>query len=397
MVDEAKVFHRVLETAMRCLASFLSCRLNLCRSFAGAFRFEELLHLENGLCLARRFPLLRLWIFVTFISAQMSTMAQSSALLKRSFLFEHGAAPTNHTSTIVETGDGLLAAWIGGPESRHPSSAVYTARFDGRAWSKPALVIDGVQTDGWTRYACWNPVLFEPSRGPMLLFYKIGPSPEGWWGMVATSTNQGRTWSTPARLPNGCIGPVRNKPVELSDGSLLCGASTEDGGWAVHMERAIDRVSRWEKTPNLRALDGLQAIQPAIFRHGNGNFQILCRTKQGYLAESWSKDDGRSWSELRPTSLPTPNGAIDGLRLSDGRFLLVYNDSATDRGTLSVAISTDGKDWAKAISLESGAGEFSYPAVIQVRDGLVHITYSWNRQRIRHAMVDPTKLELRVP
>lgn len=321
----------------------------------------------------------------------MSCFAQPSALLKNSFVFEHGATPTNHTSTLVETRDGLMVAWIGGPESRHPSSAVFTARFDGRSWSKPALVFDGVQADGPSRFPCWNPVLFEPSRGPLLLFYKVGPSPERWWGMVAISTNQGRAWSAPARLPDGFIGPVRNKPVELSDGSLLCGASTEDSGWAVHMERADNGVKRWEKTPNLRAPDGLQAIQPAVFPHGDGTFQILCRTKQGFLAESWSKDDGHSWSELRLTALPNPNGAIDGLRLSDGRFLLVYNDSPSDRGTLSVAISMDGKDWSKVISLESGAGEFSYPAAIQTRDRLVHITYSWNRQRIRHAIVDPMK------
>ena len=334
---------------------------------------------------------LRLWVLVALLWAHASTFAQPSALLKKSFLFESGPSPTNHTSTLVETRDDLLAAWIGGPESRHPSSAVFTARFNGQAWSKPALVLDGVQPEGRARQPCWNPVLFQPSSGPLLLFYKVGPSPENWWGILATSTNQGRAWTAPTPLPDGCIGPVRNKPVELGDGSLLCGASTEEGGWAVHMERAFDRVSRWEKTPNLRVPEGLQAIQPAIFRHGDGTFQILCRTKQGFLAESWSKDNGRTWSELRPTTLPNPNGAIDGLRLSDGRFLLVYNDSATDRGTLSVAISKDGKAWSKVLSLESAAGEFSYPAAIQARDGIVHITYSWNRQRIRHAVVDPSK------
>ena len=331
------------------------------------------------------------WVFLALFSAQVSAFSQPSALLKKSFLFEQGAPPTNHTSTIVEIRDGLLAAWIGGPESRHPSSAVFTARFVGQAWSTPAQVLDGVPSDGRARYACWNPVLFQPTRGPLLLFYKVGPSPEGWWGMLATSTNQGRSWSAPTRLPDGCIGPVRTKPVELSDRSLLCGASTEEGGLAVHMERTFDGATRWVKTPNLRAQDGLQAIQPAILPHGDGTFQILCRTKQGLLAESWSKDDGRSWSELRRTTLPNPNGAIDGLRLSDGRFLLVYNDSASDRGTLSVAISKEGKDWSKVVSLESAVGEFSYPAVIQARDGLVHITYSWNRQRIRHAVVDPMK------
>lgn len=330
-------------------------------------------------------------VLTTLLVAQFSCFAQPAALLKKAFLFENGAAPTNHTSTLVETSDGLLAAWIGGPESRHPSSSVFTARYDGREWSKPALVLDGTQKDGTGCYACWNPVLFQPSRGPLLMFYKVGPSPEGWWGMLTTSTNEGRLWSTPRRLAAGFVGPVRNKPLELADGSLLCGASTEAGGWAVHMERALDRVARWEKTPNLRAADNLQAIQPAILPHGDGTFQILCRTKQGVLAESWSKDNGQTWSELQPTELPNPNGAVDGLRLSDGRFLLVYNDSATERGTLSVALSKDGKNWSKGLSLESATGEFSYPAVIQARNGLVHVTYSWNRQRIRHAVIDPTK------
>jgi predicted neuraminidase len=363
---------------MKLLEQVRVCLLELCRSGVG-LRFPS----------GRR---VQIQVLKALLLAELSCFAQPSALLKKEFLFEDGAAPTNHTSTLVETRDGLLAAWIGGPESRHPSSGVFTARYDAREWSKPALVFDGTQKDGSVRYACWNPVLFQPSRGPLLMFYKVGPSPEGWWGMLTTSTNQGRAWSAPTRLPAGFIGPVRNKPVELANDSLLCGASTEEGGWAVHMEHALDRVTRWEKTPNLRAVDGLQAIQPAIFPHGDGTFQILCRTKQGFLAESRSKDKGRTWSELRAIELPNPNGAVDGLRLSDGRFLLVYNDSATVRGTLSVAISKEGRDWTKVLSLESADGEFSYPAVIQARNGLVHITYSWNRQRIRHAIVDPAKL-----
>jgi len=393
-VDGAGILTTVLSSAMRRLEQLQLCsQLLHCHGSEGVVGPKKRFCLGNvpGRSLRSHLRPLRLWILAALLSTHASTFAQESALLKKSFLFENGPGATNHTSTLVETRDGLLAAWIGGPESRHPSSAVFAARFDGHAWSKPAFVFDGVQPDGRTRFACWNPVLFQLSRGPLLLFYKVGPSPENWWGMLATSTNQGRAWSAPTRLPDGCIGPVRNKPVELGDGSLLCGASTEDGGWAVHMERAFDRVSRWEKTPNLRVSEGLQAIQPALFRHGDGAFQILCRTKQGFLAESWTKDNGRTWSELRPTTLPNPNSAIDGLRLSDGRFLLVYNDSASDRGTLSVASSKDGRAWSKVLSLESAAGEFSYPAVIQARDGLVHITYSWNRLRIRHAVVDPSR------
>ena len=61
---------------------------------------------------------------------------------------------------------------------------------------------------------------------------------------------------------------------------------------------------------------------------------------------------------------------------------------------LNVAVSRDGRSWEAALTLERVEGEFSYPAVIQSRDGMVHITYTWNRQRVRHVVVDPAKLKL---
>ena len=80
------------------------------------------------------------------------------------------------------------------------------------------------------------------------------------------------------------------------------------------------------------------------------------------------------------------------MTLADGRFLLVYNHTPKGRTPLNVALSKDGIDWKPALVLENEPGEFSYPAVIQARDGLVHITYTWQRQRIRHVVVDPAKL-----
>jgi len=213
--------------------------------------------------------------------------------------------------------------------------------------------------------------------------------------VLMTSTNEGQTWSRPARLPAGFVGPVRNKPIELSDGSLLCGASTEHPGWLVHMERAFELGQRWEKTSPLNQPEQWAAIQPTILMHGPKSFQILCRTKQGVIVESWSSDAGQTWSPMARTSLPNPNSAIDAVRLKDGRFLLVYNHSSTERNVLNVAVSTDGKSWKSALVLENQPGEFSYPAVIQSRDGLVHIIYSSNRQQIKHAIVDPAQLRLK--
>ena len=93
-------------------------------------------------------------------------------------------------------------------------------------------VASGVQS-ATNRYPCWNPVLFQPKTGSLLLFYKVGPSPGSWWGMMMTSENGGRTWSPPRRLPDGFLGPIKNKPVQCADGDILCPSSTEEGGWRI--------------------------------------------------------------------------------------------------------------------------------------------------------------------
>jgi predicted neuraminidase len=90
--------------------------------------------------------------------------------------------------------------------------------------------------------------------------------------------------------------------------------------------------------------------------------------------------------------LPNPNAGTDAVTLRDGRHVLVYNPVPKGRTPLKVAISADGKTWHDAVTLERDPGEYSYPTVIQTADGLVHITYTWRRERIRHAVIDPAKL-----
>src|SRR5678815_1809353 len=94
----------------------------------------------------------------------------------------------------------------------------------------------------------WNPVLFQPKEGPLLLFYKVGPSPSEWWGMLETSTDDGKTWSAPKRLPDRVLGPIKNKPEQLPNGDLLCPTSSEDDGWRVHFERTMDLGKTWAST-----------------------------------------------------------------------------------------------------------------------------------------------------
>ena len=318
----------------------------------------------------------------------------SSPVVSSEFIFETAPFPSSHASTIVETAQGLVASWFGGTAERNPDVGIWVSRQESGRWSAPVEVANGVQPDG-KRHPCWNPVLFQPSNGPLLLFYKVGPSPSAWWGLVRTSTDFGRTWSSPIALPPGILGPIRAKPVELTPGVLLAGASTENEGWVVHLERfsgawtaeALASPASWQKTGPVNASNEFDAIQPTILVHSATDLQILNRSQQGVITEAWSKDGGRTWGRMTATDLPNPSAGIDAVRLSNGRFLLVYNPTKKGRDKLQIASSPDGKAWTPGVMLEDTPGEYSYPAMIQTRDGRVHVTYTWKRRLIKHVVL----------
>jgi len=207
-----------------------------------------------------------------------------------------------------------------------------------------------------------------------------------------TSSDEGKTWSRPSRLPEDIYGPIKNKPVLLQNGELLCPSSTEHDGWRVHMEITADNGLTWERTPFLNSKE-IRAIQPTILLHKERKLQMLCRSGSSAILSSFSNDNARTWSELAPIALPNPNSGIDAVTLKDGRHILIYNHIIKGRNKLNVAISEDGIEWKAAALLENEPekGEFSYPAVIQTSDGLVHITYTWNRKLIKHVVIDPKK------
>lgn len=313
------------------------------------------------------------------------------------FIYQDAPFPSCHASTIVETPDGLLAAWFGGTHERHPDVGIWLSRRERDGWSTPVEVANGVESSE-VRYPTWNPVLFQPKHGPLMLFYKVGPSPSEWWGMRKTSTDGGRSWSEPERLPDGILGPIKNKPIQLADGAILAPTSTEHDGWRVHFERSTDGGRTWQATPPLNDPDEIRAIQPSILVHDRCRLQAVGRTRSSGIYQIWSHDGGRTWGEMSRTGLPNPSAGTDAVTLCDGRHLLVYNHNPNYKGRspLNVAVSCDGRTWCAALVLEDTPGEeFSYPAVIQTRDGLVHITYTWHRQRIKHAVIDPTLLELK--
>ena len=323
-----------------------------------------------------------------------TTSVKQRGIVKTEFLFESAPFAACHASTISETKGGLVAAWFAGKEEGNSDVGIWMARRDRRGWSEIKEVAAGVQADG-KRYPCWNPVLFTSGGGSLLLFYKVGENPSVWWGMLKKSRDEGRTWSIPQRLPDRILGPVKNKPVQLADGTLLCPSSSEEDGWRVYMEKTRDLGSTWAKTGPLNDGRRLEAIQPTILKYPSGELQILCRTRQQNIAESRSRDEGNTWNAMRLIQLPNPNSGIDGVVLHDGRALLVYNHTKRGRSPLNVAVSKNSRTWLAALTLESQPGEYSYPAVIQTSDGLVHITYTWNRSRIKHIVIDPEQLVLR--
>jgi predicted neuraminidase len=191
--------------------------------------------------------------------------------------------------------------------------------------------------------------------------------------------------------------------VQLANGDILCGSSTEGDGWKVHFERTSDFGKTWAATPPVNDGKTIGAIQPSILFLKNGALEAIGRTHNDKIFQVTSSDNGATWSEMALTSLPNPDSGTDAVTLKDSRQLLVYNHNIRTgsnnkgRSPLNIAISPDGKKWFAALVLEddpNAPNGFAYPAVIQTRDGLVHITYTWERKRIKHVVIDPAKLQL---
>jgi len=299
-----------------------------------------------------------------------------------------------HASTLVELGNGrILVAFFGGTHEGSLDVRIWGVYETPGGWSEPVCLADGKISESEI-YPCWNPVLFRSKSGLVYLFYKVGRNPREWFGMMKVSSDEGKTWGEPVCLPEGFLGPVKNKPVELPENKLLCPSSVEtDSRWSVHMELFDMSTGTWKMIP-VEGGTSFEVIQPTILKHSTKRYQILCRSKQNVVVSSLSDDSGQTWQPLTPLPLPNPNSGIDGITLSGGTFLLVYNplqmgpDWYNGRNKLSLASSADGIHWKEILVLEDRKeGEFSYPAIIQSSDDRVHICYTDKRTNIRYVEV----------
>ena len=345
------------------------------------------------------------------------------------FIFQPGSTsfPESHASTIVELNGGkpqngdLMAAWFGGTRERDPDVAIWGSRHVNGTWTAPVELVRE------KNIACWNPVVFHTRDGRLWLYYKFGPSPSGWSAGRRYSQDEGETWSPVEHLPAGLLGPIRAKPLVLPDGTIVSGSSVEAyDTWAAWIERSTDNGRTWARigpitvpsaldVPDPR-LEGVHAgyddsvpqapdsttvyktkiyppakttigiIQPTIVPLGGTHLRLYARShsRSARIAVADSFDLGSTWTQARFLDLPNPNSGIDAVRLRDGRIVLIYNNSSTTRTPLNLAVSADGEHFRMFKTLESTAGQFSYPAIIQSSDGSLRITYTWQRKTIKY-------------
>jgi predicted neuraminidase len=337
----------------------------------------------------------------------------------------HGTQPDNHASTVVELKDGdVMAAWFAGTKEGASDVAIYGARLHRGTWSAP---FELARASG---VACWNPVLFytqdgHTRDGRLWLYYKYGTHPSTWKGARKSSFDEGRTWSAAENLPDDILGPIKDKPLILADGTIVSGSSVESDKWNAWIERSTNDGRTWTKFGPISVPESLDIpdaaektagaeaerasaepppsgpgvhtklyppakttigiIQPSVVLLGGRHLRFYARshTRAARIAVADSMDDGVTWTQARFLDLPNPNSGIDAVRLRDGRIVLAFNNSYDARTPLNLAVSRDGEHFTVFKTLEDGPGQYSYPAIIQAANGDLLITYSWRRKTIK--------------
>ncbi|MFO0690866.1 MAG: sialidase family protein [Myxococcota bacterium] len=339
-------------------------------------------------------------------AASGSVLQPDAALLERGFVFgEDRPFAQCHAATVVGMRDGrLVVAFFAGTHEGHPDVAIWTA--EGRAIGAPdgPLAFSPPQRSLKIRdVAHWNPVLYRldgarADEDGLALQFKVGDRIRTWETWIALSFDGGRHFEPAVPLvpgDRGGRGAVRNKPIRLRSGAWLAGASIEAWRrWDAFFDRSPDGVGGWVATARIAvdrsAFHGKGLIQPALWESEPGRVHALFRTTDGRIYRSDSDDDGHHWSTARPTSVPNNNSALDVARLEDGTLALACNPvpgNWAPRTPLSLLFSRDdGRTWPFRLDVETGPGEFSYPAVIASGEGLV-LCYTWNRRRIAYLRI----------
>jgi predicted neuraminidase len=327
-----------------------------------------------------------------------------------SWVVGEGVTPSVHGSSVCALPDGELATiWYGGEREGAADVAIYLSRRSAGpqgSWSAPERLLgpeDAESDTGRNVRKLGNAVMFSDHEGRLWLVY-VSVSVGGWSGSllnVKRSDDGGRSWSTSQRLT---LSPflnfstlVRAKPFFTSDGWIGLPVYHEFVAkypQILWIEPGDDMPVDRFHLRRLPIVEGL--LQPAVVALDERRAVMWLRDGGGdrTLHMARSDDAGWSWTKPVPTNLPNPDAGIDAIRLHDGRIVLAYNDTREDRRRLRLAVSRDdGATWVPGTVLdEADHGEFSYPSLVQDAHGVIHVTYTWQRLRIKHVQLTADQL-----
>ncbi|MBO5421050.1 MAG: exo-alpha-sialidase [Clostridia bacterium] len=310
--------------------------------------------------------------------------------IEKSLVFEQDKFFSQcHASTILKVEDRLLCAFFAGTKEGDDDVRIYLCVNENGKWSDPE------QMSFTKDIPCWNPVLLEKD-GTIFLFFKAGKEITKWQTFLRTSTDGGRTWTEATELvpgdETGGRGPVKNKAIVLSDGTVVAPASVEtETEWDSFIDISRDGCKTWQKGEIIffdhKKAVGKGIIQPTLWE-ADGKVYALLRSTEGYVMRSFSEDLVH-WAPAEKADLPNNNSGIDCVKLPDSSVAVFHNPIACadwgDRNIISYAVTKDnGETFLPAVEVEKDEdtdAEFSYPAAIT--DGeYVYLTYTHYRKNV---------------
>ena len=368
------------------------------------------------------------------------------------------AGPHRHAGSLVELGDGRIRAfWFSGSREGAADVEIRSALFDPKLsrWAEDAPVIDRKRTQaGVLRHIrkLGNPVAVRVPDGRLHLFY-VTVSVGGWAGSsisMITSDDEGKTWGPARRLitsPFINISTlVKGTPILYANGDIGLPVYHEFLGKFGELLRLDASGKILDKQ---RLSYGYSTLQPVVLVRDAARAQVLMRAagaiSQNKVIGTSTADAGRHWAAAEKTTLSNPGSAVSGVALPDGSLLAVVNDLDANRDSLSLVASTDGgKRWRTLLKLEDQLHwkegepteaqftieadklaqatdaalqdppglvraararqcaqqrcnfEFSYPYLIRIANGDIHLVYTWNRSAIKHVAFSRAWVEARI-
>lgn len=325
---------------------------------------------------------------------------------KKELIFEPEFLNGNicHASNICLLDDGSVGAvWFAGKKEGTEDVSVWKSLCRNGSWSVPQMAAHDSEE------AHWNPVLYQRADGKVLLLYKVGNEINRWHTNFRISNDYGETFGEAKELvagDEGGRGPVRCKMITLSDGSILAGASTEEGIWTAYADRSTDGGESWNLSDPVRidvkyegentAADsiirvseqsfyGRGVIQPTLWESSPGKVHMLLRSSEGRIYRADSADYGKSFGSAYPTGLPNNNSGIDVVKCDAGVLILCMNPVGENWGKRTPLVllssSDNGTTWQEETVLEDADGEYSYPSIIA--DGKkIYVSYTFDRKSI---------------